>query len=349
MAWQNNDGTRVCQNLGPFTSGAEAIWSLCKLLVNAAGWTLVDSDDNASGAIDMVTYQGTGVNGLDRSNAWILLRDPGASREYLFIRSSTGHYSWYPMYSTAGFGAAAHPTPPTAADEVNLYLATGRAYAPGLVAPDGTSQRTRYSLFPIAMNHRVHCAVNDAVASDTDVYCWWMFIAASGTGVEGTTLICDARVGEGGLMTPGTADASVYYCNATAPVVTSLTSKTFDATGRMFGGFYGGEFDGFTCRYHYAGGASMEPYASSGPNVDNSRYALLPFEIFRSNSAGFSVPGDAGFLWNNRWNPDRSTFLYTSYFDDETFAAISTPDHLFATNDDAELRGWYSNATGPLT
>lgn len=197
MAKQFNDGTRVVQNL-IMTSGAEAIWSLVKLLVNAAGYTLDDSDDANGNPVDMVTYQGTGGGGLDRADAWLLFTDPGGVRQYLFVRKAN-HYTWWILMSeTAVYPAAVHPNPPAAAaDETSLW--------PGAYAnPDGDpAHRTSYDLFPNPMNHRVHCWCDDAVASDSDVYSFGLWTAQVGTGTEATCLFVTARVGEGGVVTPG--------------------------------------------------------------------------------------------------------------------------------------------------
>lgn len=346
MTKQFNDGTRDCQNLGPFSSGAEAIWSLAKLVVNH-GWVLVDSDDGSGTLIDMVTYQGKTSGGLDRTNAWLELEDPGSRRQFLFIRTATGHYSWHPLYSASGaYPVAVHPNPPAAAaDEVNLYLATGRANPPG----DSLQRPTAgYSLFPNPMNHRVHCCMDDAVASDTDVYSFWMFLVGVGTGVETTTMVCTARVGEGGLAIPGSADSAVFYCHYNPPIVNYLSASGGFTINGMFGGFYGGEFDAFTVRRRVVSNGELEPAAGVGANAENARQPLLPMEIFRSAAYG-AVPGDAGVLEpaDIHWVPNRAIFVYGAYFDDEAYAGFPGPDHLYVVDQDVVLTGWFSNVVDP--
>lgn len=340
MTRQYNDGTRDCQNLGYFTAGAEAIWALGKLAIHW-GYTLFGSGDNAGNAVDMVTYQGTGVGGLDRSGAWIGLQEPLGGRQYLFSRRAN-HQTWWPLYSATGaYVLSVPPTtiPVAAVDEVNLYLATGRAYAPG-----HASQRTDYALFPSTMSHRCHCCVDDAPSSDTDVYPFWMFISTN-AGVEATTLICTAMVGEGGLMTPGTVDPAVFYCHLSPPTYTVLSSSSFSPAG-MLGGFYGGEFDAYTCRYFYDSGAAKEPSSNFGPNVVTSRYALQPICIGRSSGYG-AVPGDAGVLWDVRWNVQNGVFVYGAFFDDEAYAGSPGPDHLYVVDEHVVLTGWFSAVTAP--
>jgi len=120
------------KNLSP-ANNVTIIYDL-KVALLASGWTCTYSSDGLSafGAGDNVTSSNSGANGLNNSNAYFILQQPGGgsapysgSRQLLF--QFTNSQNWAIKYSFGGlFGTGTNTTAPTASDS-GIVLGFGNA------------------------------------------------------------------------------------------------------------------------------------------------------------------------------------------------------------------------------
>jgi hypothetical protein len=162
--------------------GAEAIYRLGAVLITA-GWAKVaDSDGTTySSSGVQVTGYGTGANGLNNARAWVVYREPGGRREWLFQRAATTLESqWRIMYSASARFVGGSPSgtqTPSATDE-QLVLGAGTHASPTFAA-----------LFAVGGGYRYH-----AIAQSTPVggcYGFWGFSTISATGVNESAIAQD--------------------------------------------------------------------------------------------------------------------------------------------------------------
>lgn len=110
-------------------AGSTSIFQL-KEVLKQAGWVHFASGTGTGGtfsttpgnANDQITNEGTGAGGLNRNNAWFVLRDPADVRQVMFHRSTTdnlwrAYYSARSTFIGTGFGAVSATVPPSAADQ----------------------------------------------------------------------------------------------------------------------------------------------------------------------------------------------------------------------------------------
>lgn len=307
MAWVTNDSSKDCQNLS-HTTGAQTIWALINLLVNGASWTAVDSYDGTSGYPSVVTGGGTGANGLDNSNAWVHLRDPGGGRELLFWRTSN-HYTWNILYSlSAGYPASVAGSPPAAAaDEVSVVKSVGVGLAAG-----AAGHRSATALFPSSGSWFAHCAVQNSAVST--VYSFWCVCIQPQSFTPKFTLICDVAVGEGDVAVAGDNDPTVWICSDDSPSRTTLcveAGSTDGLKGYMLQGDPSEEWDYLTARHYYTTSGEVEPDECAGNNPHNMSLALNAIYAFRAASTG-AVTGDKGRLFYTRFSPGSDIIKYGS-------------------------------------
>lgn len=170
------------------TSSTTPVFALKQLLKNSASWTVRSSSDgttyNAAG--DQITLAGSGAGGLNNTNAWFVVRDPGGVREFCIQRIGAS-YSYRIKYSPSAHFSGGTPGAtrvPSATDE--QVLCGGGTDA----APTGTSIFETGS----GVNYRYH-----AVAYTTAI-----------GGVYGFWLYC--------TVTPGSTQANgVIACEPMAP------------------------------------------------------------------------------------------------------------------------------------
>lgn len=115
-------------NIDTTTNGAtEIVFSLLTQML-AAGWTVQSSSDGTtykSTPGSQVVSAAAGAGGLNNTNAWFRIQDPGARREFVLYRGINPH-TWTFVYSPlARFtgGSPGATTRPTASDEQIIYSA----------------------------------------------------------------------------------------------------------------------------------------------------------------------------------------------------------------------------------
>lgn len=150
-----------------------------KETLKQAGWIHQASGTGTSGTFsttpgnvnDQITNSGTGTGGMDRANAWFVLRDPGGRREWMFQRLATSN-SWRIYYSAldkfvgTGFGTVSATVPPSAADQQQIV---------GAADAGATWMHTDSTYLH-------HVIAEDAVEAGGNVYGWWLFCTLRGTG-----------------------------------------------------------------------------------------------------------------------------------------------------------------------
>jgi hypothetical protein len=341
---QYNDGSRDCQNLGPFTRAAECIWALAKLLLQH-GYTELGSRDGdpSSTPIDFVTYQGAGAGGLDRNNAWFWFTD-GVRHIFIQLPSSASQHTWIGTVSISGGMAWPMPqtAPPTMAlDEVGIFNGLGRSYAPG----DASHRWGCQIFFNATFSAYCNCAVEDTSPGGGTLLPFWMQVWDAVTGAAECNFIWDAVLGEGGESPPpGVTDELAVYGGYYAPHYGYVTGIYGDPTNYMFYGWQNGEWTSLRGRYYYDASAAREPASGSGANPENLRHPLLP--VFLSRQTG-AQKGDRGRLYLCRWNPNYSAFLVGTAFLDAAHGTTPTADHRFMIAGYLALKGWFSAVTAP--
>jgi hypothetical protein len=120
------------KNTQPTTVGI-VVYNLKQFLVGSAAWTVIASGDGLAAygaASDIITTGAVGAGGFGQVKAWIRIRMPGTTREWI-IQAGTAATNLRIKYSALGFlgGAPSAVQPPTAVDE-QIVLAGGTDAAP---------------------------------------------------------------------------------------------------------------------------------------------------------------------------------------------------------------------------
>lgn len=224
------------------SNGTVSTWNWISTLITA-GWTKIQDSDGTtySSTGTQVTGSGTGANGLDNPFAWVRLRIPSGTKEFIFQhRGDTETRFWRIMMSYTGFsgGLSTATQTPDATDTV-YFSGSGTGAAPGFNwywNDNGT--------------YRQHI-----IASNTAPYPFYMITYING-GTDCQTICFMDDVS--GTVSTGDTDPVVYYNisrignglsygqlfadngglfgnlnNSGTPVLTSLASPTYNIAGQL--------------------------------------------------------------------------------------------------------------------
>jgi hypothetical protein len=118
------------------------------------GWTVVASGDGLaaySSSGDVITSSGSGAGGMDNTNAWFVLREPGGHREFLWQRGSS-HDNWAILYSFSAHFTGGSASSRAAATDAQVIWGTTNV-------PASTAATTHFST---NFNSIFHFAADDA-------------------------------------------------------------------------------------------------------------------------------------------------------------------------------------------
>lgn len=272
-------------------TGAIAVYNLWTRL-SAQGWTKkMDSDGTTYSSTGVqVTSGATGAGGLNNTNAWMRLQDPGGTRELSFQRT-TSSLIWRVKYSASAkfTGGSPGATQTSSATDEQLLLGSGTNAAP-----------TGATWFGTDNTYRQHIGADSAAP-----YPFWMAGIPNGGGAisaAGGVLIFDPVQ----FAEPSDADPCVIYLGSTSNtmLVTPLYSETAQ-TANVCRGYLAKGLAGEGWVTIPAIGlktASREIYPNGqGSNPHTSKDDSIPV-MYARPSAIAAPTGYKGFSRMMRWN-----------------------------------------------
>lgn len=251
---------KIAQVNIPVTNGPEAVWNLISLLINSGSWQKVQDSDGTtySSSGSQVTGPGSGSNGLNNSEAWVALVDPGGERKYFFQRGSGSggnqDRNWWIRYSrNAALGGTPNATTmPTTTDIQNVH---------------GTSV-TGSALFGATASYYTHAVAETTPSSGTyGVYQFWFACTAVTTGASL----------QGGLAVQGldpTATSGLDQDPAVFAVGDSTANSIAKTSALRWWNYYG--LGSPTPAWLTTGGRVNAPVAAAGPNPWSGEDVAFP-------------------------------------------------------------------------
>ena len=214
---------------------APAVAFNIKETLKQAGWIHRGSGTGTAGTFsttagnvnDQITNTGTGAGGMDRANAWFVLRDPGGRREWMFQRLATSN-TWRVYYSAldkfigVGFGAVSATVPPSATDQQQI-VGVADVGAIWMPTPDNT--------------YLHHVVAQDAVEPGGDVYGWWLATTIRGTG-ETTTFMFQEPLKSGSYPAADTDPTIVCWGGVGTLTNNSVYHNTTTISATLPKGYY---------------------------------------------------------------------------------------------------------------
>lgn len=317
-------------NVNSVPTTGSAAWYLWISTLAAAGWTHQGGGDGTSfenngqtaGPYTVITTGASGAGGLGNTNAWVRLRSPTGSREFVLQRSSTD-LLWRMFYSKgAGFSTGATATVrPTATDEAECIGDTSGGFT--------TAMNTNGT-------YRFHVVAEDA-ATAGGIYGWWVHCTVSGTGAfarffayEGVTNAQGAHADKAVFINPGGTGGG------SAPTKTQLRNAN-SVRSWFRPGFSDQTWtDTFALSYVNGNGGELFPSeAGTNPYTGGDDRAVVPF----SRYAGLGRSGYLGTSTRLFWRgPSRA---YPDTVD------LATDAYVYVAGGDI-LMPW-PNSTAPLT
>lgn len=291
-----------------------------KECLKQAGWIHQASGTGTGGTFsvtpgnvnDQITNSGTGAGGMDRANAWFVLRDPGGTREWLFQRLATS-LSWRIYYSAldkfigVGFGAVSATVPPSATDQQQFV---GVADAGANWMPTTTD------------SYLHHAVAESAPESGSNVYGWWLFSTLRGTGSCENIMFMDA-LKSGSYPVADTDPVIALWSGPSGGSFSNAAIYHSATSGNVPKGYYkhnlGGEaFQTYSgCMLGHADLSST--YSAPGVTFGSDGLALDPYDgaeveadiLYGRATTQFGgvLPGSKGIGARVRW----STALYRTF------------------------------------
>lgn len=307
---------RVNRNIGPCTTGPQAVFALKQWLTSTHGgtkfWTVTRSGDGTTGGSgDYITHSGSGAGGLNNNDAWFVLRDPDGNREILFQRSSSGSAYWKLLYSkgcmfTGGTGSSRA----TATDEKSWLKL--RAAGPS-------------SIFTGSSFYCHVCCEGDT--PDGDVYPFWMICRQSGSGLVASSFVLDSVID---ALSPAADDDKAVLMGTNENLRhdggTYFAYPTYSQLSSFMRYGKSGEEWGELLMPYYFDGVNKYP-GVLGTNPEDGKYPILPSFLWRM-SGTTGIKGQANLI---RYKP-HALINYGDVLYDGT--------DYYLVVDDILLRGW---------
>lgn len=257
-------GRTVLQNAGSTT-----LFQL-KEVLKQAGWIHQASGTGTSGtfsvtpgnANDQITNEGTGAGGMNRNNAWFVLRSPDGIREIMFNRSTSdnswrGYYSARGTFIGTGFGAISATVPPSASDQ-SQFLGTAGGFTN--VCPSSSAGGFVNTV-----------AFDDAISG---VYGWYHMHVAAGTTTPAHFMCMEP-------LAPGSFDAADDEPLVMGSFTSMITSDFYTTPGGSSG------FVGWHRR-----GLSSSAFVRFGSNIVST--SIAQGTIYGAASGVGTDPWDQG-------------------------------------------------------
>ncbi len=299
-----------------YATTAAAIFAF-KALLKAAGWVVKSSGDGLSAfssSADIITGNGSGANGINNSQAWFRIQDPGGLREFVWQRGSASAHHWWVTYSAQSKFTGGSPSAtarPTATDGQN-FIGTSTTGLDSFLGGSGEGT------FRFQM-----------MADTSAPYTWYIMAYSSGGSTHRGCYFMDSL--QAGSYDAADVDPVVLGAFTTGQgLFNGLTSTTL-----MSGADKTPGNDGLFGWYKY--GLSGAAYVSFGAMavVDAGSIMIpgsLPVNPFSSKDEVFAplvarstvrtTPQFKGVMQNFRWmGPQRA-------FSADTLTVVSTKDYL---------------------
>lgn len=257
------------------STGPVAVYNLIARLI-AAGWTKIKDSDGTtySSSGVQVTGGGTGTNGLGNTSAWVNLRAPSGTREFVFQRGATD-LVWRITYSPTAFNSGS-PAAAVAPSSANSSIVLG----------GGTEASPTYSTwFSTNAGYRQQMGADGA-----SPYGFWMGCYPNGGGTPNAGIVFDPMTSTPAEDTDpiaihiATASGSAF-AQAGLGLNTSATSVSRMCGWLGFG--LGGAFVSLPACTYNAGGSTVAP-SGLPSNPHNSKDDGIP--IFYMRRASETAP-----------------------------------------------------------
>jgi len=235
------------------TTGADTFYSF-KQMLKSAGWTIPLSSDGLSiyGGGDNISSGGSGANGFNNNQAWIILRDPSNHSEICIQRGGSAVDYWIQYcpnsYFTDGYSATVAPTVTNGTNQ-NII---------------GTNSSGKVFI-PSSSVYYLHGG-----ASDDDGYGFWMAYCEIGSGIPKMGFVMEP-VEQTDSADTSTGKQNIFYINNSSGAFnlgTFIYGYAWDPSLPSYGcvGYLGGSWSSITgCAYHDAYGQTFPGYVPVNP------------------------------------------------------------------------------------